>query len=182
MPGIAIIVPLKSFATAKSRLRESGIDASAVAASLAEGVLAATAAFDRFVVGESDDVLAFATTHGASPLRSPRSGLNEAVQFAAEFLRADYDWLAVAHGDLLWPEQLDTLATVGQGFLVTDHHGTGTNVLVVPTHSPYTFAFGPDSRQRHQAEFERRGIPFTEVSEGPLTRDVDEVTDLPQQD
>jgi len=61
--------------------------------------------------------------------------------------------------------------------VVTDHHGTGTNVLVVPADAPFTFAFGPDSRARHVAEAHRLRLVVDSVRHHELSHDVDDAAD-----
>lgn len=179
MSTLAIVVPLKSFAVAKERLRLSGvIDTPRVARALAEGVVRASGPRDVFVVTESDDVADFALTLRARVLRSPEAGLNEAVTFAYEQLSPRYDRIMVAHGDLRDPAGLGTFEPTAGVTIVCDHRGEGTNVLVVPAGLPFNFHFGPTSRQRHREECVRLELPFSEILTSPWRFDVDERIDL----
>jgi 2-phospho-L-lactate guanylyltransferase len=62
--------------------------------------------------------------------------------------------------------------------IVTDHHGTGTNVLALPTGLDFHFSYGANSASLHRREAERLGCPVTTVSDSPWRFDVDEPDDL----
>jgi len=62
--------------------------------------------------------------------------------------------------------------------IVTDHHGTGTNVLTLPTGLDFHFSYGADSASAHHREAERLGCRVALVTDSPWRFDVDEPEDL----
>ena len=61
--------------------------------------------------------------------------------------------------------------------LVTDRHGTGTNVLAVRPAAAIEVAFGTDSRTAHRAAAQVAGARYVE-RDGPLSVDLDTPEDL----
>jgi 2-phospho-L-lactate guanylyltransferase len=178
-PRHAIVVPLKHFDAAKGRLRLGGIEeVSALARRLAEGVVRSCAPRHVIVLTESDEVSAFATELGAEVLVSDATDLNEAVQHAYEALSERYDHLVVVHGDLRCPDGLGQFDPGPGVTIVADHHGTGTNVLAVPTGVGFRFAYGADSAPRHRREAQRLGLDWRLIADSPWRFDVDEPDDL----
>ena len=178
MSSSAIIIPLKSFAQAKSRLRVEGLDAGRIARELAQGVIEAAAPLPRFVVSEDPAVLVFAEKLGANSIPVAVVGLNESVTVAYQALGTQFDRVIVVHGDLFFPAGINELGDEDDALLVTDHHGTGTNILALPTGLDFEFAYGPDSRAAHCAEVQRHGLSLREIVAGPWTFDVDEPSDF----
>jgi 2-phospho-L-lactate/phosphoenolpyruvate guanylyltransferase len=179
MVSDVVVVPLKAFDVAKGRLRRGGVDeVSNLARELAEGVLVACIPRHVIVLSESAAATDFALAHGVEALVSDASNLNEAVQRAYERLGDRYDRLIIAHGDLRYPEGLGAFEPVSGVTVVTDHLGTGTNVLVVPTRLQFQFFYGANSAQRHQREAERLGLSCQVITDSPWRFDVDEPGDL----
>jgi 2-phospho-L-lactate guanylyltransferase len=179
MPSDVVVVPIKHFAVAKERLRLSNVpDVSLLARELAAGVLKASAPRPTIVVSESDDVSRFAEELGAEVLHSSVTGLNESVQWSYKVLTSRFDRLIIAHGDLRFPHGLGTFATEPGVTLVADHHGQGTNVLVIPSGLDFHFAYGPGSLERHVKEAERLRVECRIIRDSPWRFDVDEASDL----
>ena len=179
MQDLAIVVPLKEFVLAKTRLREGGVDnVDTKIRDMASGVFSAARPRPLFVSCESDDVEEFALQCSATPLRSSSTSLNEAVTFAYHALSSDFRRIMIVHADLLYPEGLGDFDPFDGVTIVTDHHGRGTNVLVVPTGFDFTFRFGADSASSHQLEAQRTGVPHRLVRDSPWRYDVDEPGDL----
>jgi 2-phospho-L-lactate guanylyltransferase len=174
-----VVVPIKHFDVAKERLRRSNVpDVSLLARELAAGVLRASSPRPTIVVSESDDVSRFAEELGAEVLRSSVSGLNESVRWSYEVLASRFDRLIIAHGDLRFPDGLGTFSPEPGITLVADHHGEGTNVLVVPTGLDFHFAYGPGSLERHVEEAKRLKVEYRVIRDSPWRFDVDEASDL----
>ena len=177
--NLAILVPLKGFALAKSRLRHGGVDrVDDVARSLALDVLRAAKPRPLFVACETPDVEAFALECGARVIRSPASGLNEVVTHAYRLLGEHYQHLVIAHGDLREPDGLGAFDPLQGVTVVTDDAGSGTNVLALPTRVDFEFHYGPHSASAHQREARRRGLELHVISDSPWRFDVDEPEDL----
>jgi 2-phospho-L-lactate guanylyltransferase (CobY/MobA/RfbA family) len=149
-----------------------------LARDLAAGVLKASSPRHIVVVSESEEVSRFAEESGVEVLQSSANGLNEAVQGAYGVLSSRFDVVIVAHGDLRVPDGLGTFEPETGITLFADHHGEGTNVLVVPTGLDFRFAYGPGSLSRHVAEAERLGVEFRVERDSPWRYDVDEISDL----
>jgi 2-phospho-L-lactate guanylyltransferase len=65
----------------------------------------------------------------------------------------------------------------GTVILVTDRHGTGTNVLLLHPPNLIDFEFGSGSRSAHRLAANAAGAVYVEVG-GPLTFDIDTPADL----
>lgn len=177
----AVLIPVKAFSDAKARLAEA-LDPTARAAlaeSMATAVVEAAAPLEVWVVCDDTDVAAWATRHGAKVLWKPGRGLNGAVnEGVADLAHLDVDTVIVAHADLPHADHLEWLADGTGVTLVPDRHGDGTNVIVIPTDSGFTFSYGPASFTRHRAEAERLGLDVTVVHDERLGWDVDRPEDL----
>jgi 2-phospho-L-lactate/phosphoenolpyruvate guanylyltransferase len=180
-PSAAVLVPLKGFRRAKARLapRLDEDARAALAAAMAERVLAAAAPLPVLVVCDDPEVERWAAERGAAVLRQRADGLDAAVAEGVARLRSEGTALAVvAHGDLPLAAGLAALASFPGVTLVPDRRRDGTNVLVVPTDAGFTFAYGPGSFARHLAEAHRLGLRVREVEDPALAWDVDDPADL----
>ena len=175
----AFVVPLKRFDFAKERLRAAGIDdVTQRARQMASDVLTSCAPRHVIVLSESEDITAFAHGHGVEVWTSSAGNLNDAVQGAYADLSTRFERLIVVHGDLRDPSGLGSFNPDAGVTIVSDHHGTGTNVLVVPTGLDFRFAYGPDSARQHVAEAKRLDLAWRVVTDSPWRFDVDEPADL----
>jgi 2-phospho-L-lactate guanylyltransferase len=86
--------------------------------------------------------------------------------------------VTVAHADL--PLARDLTLVVGTSGIVAvpDRREDGTNVITVPAHIGFPFAYGPGSFARHREIANRMGQRFVEVRPDDLMWDVDEPADL----
>lgn len=181
LPSTAALIPVKSFADGKTRLRGALTDAERddLARSLATAVLRACTPISPHVVCDDDDVASWARAHGATVIRQDRPGLNEAVTHGAHHLaEAGYDRILITHGDLADPSGLVGLLALDGVVLVPDHAKDGTNVVVVPAHAGFRFSYGPNSFARHLSEAERIGVAIHVVVDDGLSLDVDDPGDL----
>ncbi len=179
MENLAILVTLKDFAIAKSRLRDGGVDdVTDLARAIAREVLRAARPRPLFVACESRQVADFARRHGAQALTSHARDLNEAVTHAYQHLGSNFARVLIAHGDLRTPAGLGAHVPREGVTVFTDDQGTGTNVLSLPTNLDFTFHFGPDSAQAHQREAVRLGLDARMELMSPWRFDVDEPSDL----
>ena len=179
MEPLAIVIPLRDFAECKSRLRRAGVDdVERLIQDWAGAVIEASRPRPTFVACESPLVAAFAREHGAQVILSNARGLNAAVTHAHRVLARDYGAVMVTHGDLRQPRGLGHYAPPAPVTIVADHHGTGTNVLVVPGSADFTFAFGVDSAKRHASEATRLGLRWEVTYSSEWSFDIDEIDDL----
>lgn len=177
----AVVVPVKSFTEAKSRLGVAlnPTQRARLARDMTASVLSAGRPLPCFVVCGSADVAAWAVGNGAGVIWHRPDGLNEAARFALARLADDgFDRVVIAHGDLPLATDLAHLATDDGVTIVTDRHGGGTNVLSLPATTDFTFRYGPGSAAAHQAEAVRLGLRTRIVSDDRLGWDVDVINDL----
>jgi 2-phospho-L-lactate guanylyltransferase len=190
---IAAIVPVGTLEAAKSRLG-GALDAEE-RQDLAERFLARTlrAALaterlaDILVVSPDREVLHRASDLGARTLRQRSSGLNAGLEEAREdvvaggadailVLPIDLPFVtAAAIAEVLAP--IDDAGLESRVVLVTDRHGTGTNVLALRQPGVIPFGFGPGSRAAHREAAAKSGAAYAEV-DGPLVFDLDTPADL----
>jgi 2-phospho-L-lactate guanylyltransferase len=175
----AVVVPLKRFDRAKSRLRLNGdLDVTAIVEALARGVIVSARPRPVIIVSEDVELAAFATSLNVELMLSASTTLNEAVQGAYSSLSDRFDQLIIAHGDLRTPDGLGSFEPEPGITLIADHHGEGTNVLVLPANLDFRFAYGPGSLARHLDEARRLGVAHRIERLSPWRFDVDEPDDL----
>ena len=175
----AFVIPLKSFEVGKTRLRAAGTDeVNTLARDLASHVVRSCLPRHIIVLSESSDVTQFALAEGAEVFESESPDLNSAVQRAFNDVAERFERLIIVHGDLRYPEGLATFEPPPGFTIMADHHGTGTNVLVVPSGIDFHFAYGRGSAQRHEQEALRLGQLCNVVLDSPWRFDVDEPSDL----
>jgi 2-phospho-L-lactate guanylyltransferase len=155
-----------------------------LAAFTAGGVLEAAEGVDTFVVCDNDEVAQWARERGAMVVRQHKAGLNGAVANGVDTAQYKRDWVLIAHSDLPFPEALlsviDFTLVMSTVTIVPDRHEDGTNVLVLPAGSNFTFHYGPGSFAAHQDEAARLGLPVRIVRHKQLGLDIDTPDDLNQ--
>ena len=178
----AVVMPIKSFQTAKARLADTlSLDArAALARRCAETVLRAARPLPVFVVCDDPDVAAWAAAHGASVVASERPGLNEAAAAGREAVRqAGFARVLTVHSDLPNATSLGSLADeAADAVIVPDRHRDGTNALLLPTAVPFTYRYGPGSFTAHREEAADRGLAIRVVERPDLALDLDTLDDL----
>jgi 2-phospho-L-lactate guanylyltransferase len=176
-----VVVPVKAFADAKMRLATvlSAHERAALARKMAEHVVKAAAPLPVTVLCDDAGVAIWARALGARVLSVPGAGLNGAVNAAfAQLSEEGYDRVVVAHSDLPLAAGLAGLALLDGIVLVPDRRLEGTNVISVPTHCSFRFAYGSGSFARHQDEARRSGLPWQVVQDPGLAWDVDFPADM----
>ncbi len=179
-PATAVIVPIRSFDGALSRL--AGILGEARCRDLmrlmAGRVVAAAEPMPVHVATDDAEVTAWATDLGAAVVAAGRPGLTTAVSVAVDQLAsAGVERAVVAHADLALARTLRP--AVGPGLTIAgDRRRDGSNVVCVPTAAGFRFSYGPGSFGRHLAEAERLGLEVNVVSDDSLSVDIDHPEDL----
>jgi 2-phospho-L-lactate guanylyltransferase len=190
-PRIAAVIPVGTLAGAKTRLGGS-LDAEEredlVGGLLARTVLAALAVDrlgDVLVISPDREVLSRASAAGARTLRQRSRGLNAGlVEARIDVVAGGADALLVLPIDLPFVTA-DAVGIVTEAIeasqaaviLVTDRHGSGTNVLALRPPDIIEFAFGPGSRAAHRAGAKAAGATYMEL-DSPLSVDLDTPDDL----
>jgi len=181
----AVVVPLKSFARAKERLAAvlSPADRDTLARLTAEQVIRAALRLPNvqsvYVAADDQQGADWADGFGAHAIVET-GGLNPSVQAAYRKIGTSVDWVMVCHADLVHADRLASLPTPGdsEAIIVRDRHQTGTNVLIIPAGSEFTFRYGAGSADRHHAECLTRGLRPVEVLDAMLGVDIDTPEDL----
>jgi 2-phospho-L-lactate/phosphoenolpyruvate guanylyltransferase len=187
----AAILPIKSFAQAKQRLRQelAPHDRRALVEAMFADALVAlgrVASLERIIVVSGDRVAQrIAGGYGASVVEDHERGHNTAAARGIEILREDrIERALLVPGDcpLLSPDELNSLLThpapERSALIVPDRHGTGTNALLLTPPDVLTPSFGPDSCRRHLADANKAGIAAEVVELESLALDVDTPDDL----
>ena len=177
-----MIVPVKAFDAAKSRLAAS-LDAGARAAlaqTMATRVVHAGGPLPVFVATDDDAVGAWAHGEGASVVWTAGLDLNGSVALAIEHVReSGAPRVVIAHGDLPYATDLTWTADFPGATLIPDRREDGTNVLCVSTALPFVPMYGPGSFQRHLEQLGRRGVAIRISRRAELLWDVDVPDDVP---
>ncbi len=179
-PTTAVVVPIRSFEGALSRLEHvlgrSGCRD--LMRAMAGRVVAAAGALPVHVATDDAEVATWATDLGAEVVPVGRPGLSTAVSVAVDRLAAaGVERAVVAHADLARARTLRP--AVGPGLvIVPDGRRDGSNVLCVPTACRFRFAYGPGSFARHVAEAERLKLAVRVVEDEALASDIDHPEDL----
>lgn len=169
------VVPVKSFAEAKSRL-SSFLDDSArrgLALAMLEDLLVTLSAVEQIdqvlIVSSEPQAFEMADLYGAMILREPVNvdlkpgadrGLNPAIKHAASFLRKkNIDQMLVLPADIplmnpgdvrvLIEQSMTTDDTSQNLVLVSDENADGTNALLVSPPDLIEFSYGQNSYQHH---------------------------------
>lgn len=187
---VAVIVPLKSFRSAKARL--SGVldpqHRAELARTMAGAVVAAAGELRVLVATDDDEVARWAAAQDCEVVHTIGLDLDGSVGAALETARAGGATFAlVVHGDLPLADDLGPLAAeLGPGklVLVTDRSGDGTNVLGVPLgtapDAPFEVAYGVGSAQRHRSRATQRGWEVVTPDAPAFAHDIDTPDDLEQ--
>ena len=187
----AAILPAKSFAQAKRRLRLELADndrRALVEAMFADALVALgrVLALERVIVVSADHVAQrIAAGYGANVVEDDERGHNSAATRGIRFaLEQGIERALLVPGDcpMLTPRDIEALLAHSSGersaLIVPDRHGTGTNALVLTPPAVFTPSFGPGSCQRH-VETARAAQATAEVVVVPsLATDVDTPEDL----
>lgn len=178
-----IVIPVKGFATGKSRLSGalSEEDRADLLRRLTERTIAVAVSLpdvEVTVVSPDPDVLACAAGLGAKTLQQRTGGLNDALEDVIRSLPE--------RRTLILPMDLPQLAAAdieahiacdGVG-VSPDARGEGTNLLSLPRPRAIAFRFGADSFRRHLEAVRDAGLVAEVVKRPGLAFDLDTPDDL----
>ncbi len=177
---IAVLVPIKDFRHAKNRL-SNRLDASereSLARTMARQVLEAAEDFSIHVVCDSEEVAGWAKSLGAEVIAVTQPGLNAAITEAMFEIADKFTHAIIVHADLPHAKSLDGIASPNAVSIVPDRHGRGTNVLSLPTGTPFKFHYGDGSLFSHMDEAISQGLDLKVLQIPELQWDVDTPEDL----
>jgi len=183
----AIAVPVKSLASAKSRLSSllTPLERGALALAMYEDVLDATLAVDgweTWVISPDESVLEIALGRGALGISEERPSLRSAMdQIEAEAAARSTEALAILHADTPFVTSralTATLHTLGPVVIAPSADERGTNLLLRRPPGAIPSRFGSDSFRRHLETAAERGLPTAVVEREELSFDLDEPGDI----
>ena len=179
-PATAVVVPIRSFDGALSRLTSvlgrSGCRH--LMRRMAGRVVAAADGLPVHVATDDTEVAAWAADLGAEVVPVGRPGLSVAASVAVDRLAAaGTERVVVAHADLALARSLRPAVGLGM-VIVPDRRRDGSNVLCVPAACGFQFSYGPGSFRRHVAEAGRLQLAVTVVEDDALAADIDHPEDL----
>jgi 2-phospho-L-lactate guanylyltransferase len=184
------LLPVKSFALAKRRLR-GGVDPARlrklVDAMLRDvlDALAETKLDGVIVISAAAAVRKLALGRGVRVLADRDQGHNAAARLGvAEALRLGSDRVLLVPGDCpaIDPAEIDELlahiSTPPEALIVPDRHGTGTNALLLAPPDAVEPSFGPASCARHVALARAAQVSYVVLKVPSLALDIDTPDDL----
>jgi 2-phospho-L-lactate guanylyltransferase len=185
------VLPVKRFGEAKMRLGDelSGGTRRALTEAMVTDVLMAlrrTTAVDEVLLVTSDPAAeAIGRGYGASVVHDDaEAGQSAAAQIGiARALEVGAARVLLVPGDCpaLDPVELTALLErpLERGVtIVPDRHGSGTNALLLTPPDVIEPAFGPGSRERHEASAAAVAVPYSVEDVPTLALDVDTADDL----
>jgi 2-phospho-L-lactate guanylyltransferase len=185
------ILPVKRFGGAKARLGDelSGGTRRALAEAMVTDVLMALrrtdAVHEVLLVTAEPAAEAIGRGYGASVVHDDaEAGQSAAAKIGiARALEAGATRALLVPGDCpaLDPAELAALLERGPQHgltIVPDRHGSGTNALLLTPPDAIEPAFGPGSRERHEAAAAAAGVPYSVEDVPTLALDVDTADDL----
>jgi len=192
---VALIVPVRGFDDAKSRL-SSVLNPSqrrALAQNCARGVLTRSAECSRFVVCDNEEVAQWAVSCDAIPIRVTSQGLNASLTESIPMIsnHSPIDLFLISHADLPLSAPLDQLITTlltnedePSIVICPDRHRDGTNVLGIPASlmNNWRFQYGSGSFALHVEQAKATGLPIRVIDDPHLGLDLDTADDLQHPD
>jgi len=185
------VLPVKSFARAKQRIRDAvpDPDRQALAEAMAADVLDAlgrVAGIDGIVVVTAEPrARALASDAGATLVSDDReAGQSAAARLGVEralALAAERVLLVPGDCPALDPAEVGTLLgghRDGEAVIVPDRHGSGTNALLLAPPDAVGPSFGPGSFARHAVKARAAGATVRVAQVGSLGLDVDTPGDV----
>ena len=187
-----VLVPLRSFADAKSRLSSvlNADQRQRLAEKSAERVILSAGMSRTLVVCDDQNVANWAHRIGVKTLQVSAVGLNASLQEAVPALLDQMKprEVVIVHGDLAFPEALEALDELVSPdvdvekriFIIPDRHGDGTNVLGIGSAylEGWRFSYGPGSFQAHQEQAYSHAASLNIIRHSDLGVDIDTPDDL----
>lgn len=184
---LSLVVPLRRFGDAKSRLATvlTDVERATLARACAESVL--SCGLPTYVVCDDPETADFARSAGATPIVVASRGLNPALTEALPLIRAAAGacHLMFAHADLPFGGDLSELANQPnldrhEVVIVPDRHNDGSNVVIVGEAilDAWKFCYGPASFVAHHRLAVDLGAHVTVIDHPRLSVDLDTPDDL----
>jgi 2-phospho-L-lactate guanylyltransferase len=179
--SIAVVIPVRSFVLGKERLGVALADAERAALARDMALAVITAAGDRpiAIVSSAPEVVESAQALELHCIDDP-GNLDDAATAGLTWARVGgHTRVVIAHADLPLVTSFDAVeGRERDAIVVPDLRNDGNPVLSLPTDVDFTFAYGPGSAARHEAEARRLGLHVKIVRDPALAFDVDTPADL----
>ena len=174
------LIPVKAFDQAKARLSPAltAVDRERLARWMATRVIEAVRQVPCFVACDDERVAEWADELGVGVLWGPGLGLNGAIDVGVATLAGKgADHVVIAHGDIVRPERLPTVAVADTIVIVPDRRRDGTNVLSRPTTVVLPAGYGAGSFAKHLHAALDSGAGVQVRSDQHLSIDIDTIDD-----
>lgn len=189
---VAALIPVKSLATAKSRLAGilDPLQRCALVITMLEKVVIECLACDKissvFIVTPDQEIAAIAEKCGATAIAEPaRSDLNGAVASGLTKIRSfGASQILILPADIPFLTQTELRELLSQSrsryqsVLVPCHKSQGTNALLIPSQAAFTPQFGKASFRHHLAQLAALGLSPHILELPGIAADIDEPEDL----
>ncbi len=186
-----IAIPIKPFSSGKSRLAKhlSVQQRLLLNKNLAENTLSvckSVKGVERILVAShGKEMHRFAVKNGVDFIEEPPGGINFALDAAANHAREQQvSRLLIVHADLpsIRAVEIETLINACSNdpcvCIVSDHHHTGTNALMMCPPGVIPFLFGEGSYAKHLQAAHNRQVEIHTVPLPSLSFDLDTIDDL----
>lgn len=194
MKQVWALIPLKNFASAKTRLA-GALDtdarralALAMASDVATAIVRSGAVARVILVSDIPDLDRLIKIDGVGYFNTLRArGLNEDLKTAADWASTQgATHILIAHADLprLTPHAIDRFvldageAAACNVRAAACKEGTGTNLLLAPLPLPLPLVFGKNSLARFRQAAAGAALSIDVVQDSTLEADIDELEDL----
>lgn len=178
----AVIIPLRSFKTGKSRLVLSSMnDRKELISTIARYVIQATEAYPTFIMTRDPEVAAWAIQNNVGVIDERGSDLNDSLTDCSKLLENQgYKRLAIVLGDLplISKCDIDDALLSDIVHIISDDRSSGTNVLAFGLPTPIKFAFGANSFLRHTSQLRDMELEFRVADKSVAGIDLDCNDDL----
>lgn len=177
-----LVLPLKSFANAKGRLASilGPEQRERLSRECAERVVGAAGDVRVVIVSDQGtDVSEWASVRGLTCIAQTTPGLNGAAHDGVNWARnSGFDIAVIAHSDIPLADNVAQFIDDDTVVIVPDSANDGTNVLVLPTTTDFTFHYGPGSFKKHVDEAIGRGFAPRIALSDEWSHDLDNPDDL----
>ncbi len=181
----AILVPIKSFTWAKTRLRSilNDEDRVMLAQMLALNALDSLVhQASTFAVADDESVISYVRSSGHSAITVPSRGLNTGLRSALEIVASKgFRRALIIHSDIPLIGSITSHLTAlaeGRAVITPDRHGDGTNLLGFPLYNQPTLHFGQRSAPEHLRSLRAHGLETSVIMSRYLAFDLDTPDDL----
>ena len=173
-----VVLPVKRFTAAKSRLGQSALRERLTPA-MVEDVMRAVSSLDVIVVSGESSIGSLTAELGFEQIEDPDQGhVAAADRGVARAMERGADCVALIAGDCPLIDPADLRPGSAAVVVFADRHGAGTNGLILSPPDAITPAFGAGSRARHQALADAAGLRCEVREASSLAIDADTPEDI----